>query len=121
MTNKNKHVACAGIRAWSVSLICAVGMLAHGQLRADGASPEADQPPTSGAAPAPPLANQSPPSASGTSSSNPVKLEAVVVKETAESSVLPTDQTVSSVLGTELSVQDTPRSITVVSPELMKN
>jgi hypothetical protein len=100
-------------------LLCAALMLADGPVaRAEDASAGDQPPPGSGPTPATPSAASS---SSSASSNAPVKLEAVVVKESAEGSVLPTDQTVTSVLGTDLSVQDTPRTVTVLSQELMQN
>ena len=49
------------------------------------------------------------------------QMQTIVVTASTEGSVLPSDQAVSSVYGGDLSVQDTPRTVTVVSSQLLQD
>jgi hypothetical protein len=59
--------------------------------------------------------------AAGATTDNGGTMSTIVVSGTVEGSVLPTEQTVTSVLGADISVQDTPRTVTVVSSELLSD
>ena len=48
-------------------------------------------------------------------------MSTIVVTANTEGSVLPTDAPVSSVFGTDMDVQDTPRSVTAVSTQLLSD
>jgi len=68
------------------------------------------------------------PASTGTSTPAPVAsapvtgtMQTIVVTAGNPTSVLPTDQSVSSVFGTDMSVQDTPRSVTAVSSQLLSD
>jgi outer membrane receptor protein involved in Fe transport len=70
------------------------------------------------------VADSTPPAASapaGATAPDTTTLEAVVVTSTPAASIMPNNQNNSSVFGTDLSVQDTPRNITVVTAELLKD
>jgi hypothetical protein len=95
---------------------------------ADDATTSSQTPPSPSTTETPPGVPpmSSPPATAGnvpssSSAQGTVKLETVVVSEAAGSSILPTDQTVSSVFGTGLSVMDSPRTITVLSSELLQD
>jgi outer membrane receptor protein involved in Fe transport len=64
-----------------------------------------------------PSASTAPAPAPGTTG----QMQTIVVTASAEGSVLPNDQSVSSVYGGDISVQDTPRSVTVVNSQLLQD
>lgn len=70
--------------------------------------------PTPATAPAPTTTSTTAPAAQGTMST-------IVVTGSIEGSVLPTDTPVGSVFGNDMSVQDTPRTVTQVSSQLLKD
>ena len=76
------------------------------------------------AAPAPPPATSASSAATTTPTPVPAQqgtMSTIVVTGTMEGSVLPTDTPVSSVFGNDMSIQDTPRSVTVVSSQLLQD
>ncbi len=79
-------------------------------------------PPTTAATP--PSSAPAPATPASTTASSPAPqgtMSTIVVTGTIEGSVLPTDTPVASVFGNDMSVQDTPRTVTQVSSQLLKD
>jgi hypothetical protein len=104
-------------------LVSLYSLSAQAQTTNAAPAPSAPVPAPSPAPASPPPTQPSGTSAPTSVANGPVTgtMQTIVVTANTEGSVLPTDTPVSSVFGTDMSVQDTPRSVTAVSTQLLSD